>query len=179
MITINTIKNFINGLDRKEFIFYSSIYLGFCLFLVFGIMIRHIYVMQEAKNKIISLNQARKKVQEVLTQFSQVIHQRNNVDALLQKDKSFYLQKFFKDLIQQPSLMIKNVNDKPSTQKLENGYTEESLNVTLTAITTQQLCMLLKEIENEERIYIKSLDITKPIAKKINVSMVIATLIPK
>ena len=171
--------DFIRGLDKKEFIFYTFLYLGLCLILVFGIMIRHVYLIQDVKNKIEQLNEARKKVQISLTDFAQVVQQRNNVDALLKKDKNFYLQKFFQELVLRPTIMLKNVSDKPSTKKLENGYTEESLAITLTAITTQQLCVLLKAIEEEERIYIKFIDISKPVAKKITVAMVIATLIPK
>lgn len=179
MIMIDSVRDFIRGLDRKEFIFYTSLYVGFCLVMVLGIMIRHIYLIQEAKDKMQQLNQARTTVQKSLTDFAQVAQQRSNVDAMLKKDKNFYVQKFFQDLVQRPTIGLKNATDKPSTQKLENGYTEESLSISLTSITTQQLCMLLKGIEDEERIYIKFIDITKAVAKKINVTMVIATLIPK
>ena len=61
---------------------------------------------------------------------------------------------------------------------MEQGYAEESLNVHLSQITTKQLCTLLQDIENESRVYIKFVDITKKDAtKKINAEMTIATLV--
>ena len=178
MIVIDSLRDFIRGLDKKEFKLYASLYIGVCIVLVTGIMIRHVYLIREAKSKIKQLNQARHKVQGVLTDFGQVVQQRTKIDALLKKDKNFYIQKFFQDLTQRLSIS-KDATEKPSTQKLENGYTEESLNINLLRITTQQLCELLQGIEKEERIYIKNIDISKTVAKKINVTMVIATLIPK
>lgn len=178
MIGIDFLRDFIRGLDKKELKLYGFLYMGLCVVIVSGIMIRHVYLVREAKDKIKQLNQARNKIQGILTDFGQVVLQRNKIDALLKKDKSFYLQKFFQDLTQKLA-MAKDATEKPSTQKLENGYTEESLNISLLKITTQQLCELLLSIEKEERVYIKNIDITKTVAKKINVTMVIATLIPK
>lgn len=178
MIGIDSLRDFVRGLDKKELKLYGALYMGVCAFIVAGIMVRHVYLVREAKDKIKQLNQARAKVQGVLTDFGQVAQQRNKIDALLKKDKNFYLQKFFQELTQKLGI-AKEATEKPSTQKLENGYTEESLNINLLRITTQQLCELLQGIEKEERIYIKNIDITKTVAKKINVIMVIATLIPK
>lgn len=177
-MVIDSLRDFIRGLDKKELKLYGSLYMGICVVIVTGIMVRHAYLVREAKNKVKLLNQARNKVQGVLTDFGQVVQQRTKIDALLKKDKNFYIQKFFQDLTQR-LVIIKDATEKLSTQKLENGYTEESLNINLVRITTQQLCELLQAIEKEERIYIKNIDITKTVAKKINVTMVIATLIPK
>ena len=178
MMLIDSFRDFIRGFDKKEFKLYAGLYMGACVFLVVGILVRHIYLIRDAKEKMKQLNHARTEVQKVLTDFGQVAEQRTKIDVLLKKDKNFYIQKFFQDLSQRLAI-TKDANDKASTQKLENGYTEESLNINLARVTTQQLCELLQGIEKEERIYIKNIEITKAVAKKINVTMVIATLIPK
>ena len=179
MMILDSFRDFIRGLDKKEFRLYTIIYVGICVLFVSGIIVRHIYLVQDAKEKIQQLNNARKQVQEILTQFKGVEQQRAQVDALLKKDKNFYIQKFFQSSAQKLNV-FKHATDKIAKQKLENGYIEENLSINLTQITTKQLCELLQDIENEPRVYIKFVDITKMnTTKKINVSMSIATLIPQ
>ena len=175
MILINYLRDFIRGLDKKEFRLYVGLYVSISLMIVVGIMVRHIYLVRDAKDKIKQLNVARTKVQKILTSYGQVAQQRTKIDALLAKDKSFYVSKFFLDVTQKLSIPTDS-QPRVSSQKLENGYIEESLSISLVKITTQQLCELLKEIESEERIYIKNIDIAKNLMKKINVTMDIATL---
>ena len=179
MSRINSLRAFVKRLDGREFFIYSMAYLGLSLFALSVIIVRHVYLSRDAVENYQKLNKTRVTVQSILSKFSNVEKQREKVDAILKKDKNFYIQKFFHDLLQ------KNKNnahstDKLSKQKQDNGYTEESLAINLTQITTKQLCEILKDIEDEDRVYIKNVDITgMAAAKKINVSMNIATLIPK
>lgn len=175
MIQIDFLRDFIRGLDKKEFRLYASLYIAISMFVVMGILIRHIYLVREAKAKVVQLNATRKKVQKILTDFGQVAQQRIKIDALLAKDKNFHIQKFYQDVTQRFGIAT-DAKEKLSSQKLDNGYIEESLLISFVKITTKQLCDLLKEIENEEKIYIKSIDISKNLVKKINVTMDIATL---
>lgn len=179
MIIIDSFRDFIRGLDKKEFRFYATLYVIICALFVGGIVVRHMYLVQDAQEKLKQLNSARTSVQKIVTNFSQVAQQRAKVDDLLKKDKNFYIQKYFQDLAQKINV-FKHSTDKPAKQRLENGYTEENLSINLTQITTKQLCELLQDIENESRIYIKFVDITKMAStKKINVTMSIATLLPQ
>lgn len=178
MIIIDSLKNSISGLSKKDFRWYAGSYIGACMLCIIGIVVYYSYALHEAKDKIKQINQTRVSVQKILTDFGQVTAQREKIDLILKKDRSFYIQQFFQDLTKRLNIS-REITDKPSVQKLENGYTEESLTVNLAKITTQQLCEILQHIEKEERIYIKYIDIVKTIAKKINVAMVIATLIPK
>ena len=175
---LDSLRDFIRSLDRKEFILYTSLYIGLIVLVVGGIIVRHMYLIQDAQSKIKQLNNARRDVQHILTKFTQVDQQRKKIDILLNKDKNFYIQKYFQGLKQKANLS--SVTEKLSKQKIEEGYLEESLSVTLNQVTTKQLCELLQDIEEEQRIYIKFVEITKTgSAKKINVSMAIATLIPQ
>ena len=175
MILIDYLRDFIRGLDKKEFRLYVGLYVAMSAMIVVGIMVRHIYLVADAKDKIKQLNVARAKVQKVLTSYGQVAQQQAKIDALLAKDKNFYIQQVFQNMTQKLSIPTDS-QPRPSVQKLDNGYIEDSLSISLVKITTQQLCELLKEIAGEERIYIKNIDIAKNLMKKINVTMDIATL---
>lgn len=175
---ISGIKNFFTNLDRKDFIRYAALYVGICVCIAIGLVSRHIYEIVEKKSKFLALNQARKSIQKSLTKYSLVEQQKKKVDELLVKDKNFYIKKFF-DGVAQKNNVHQNSKETVSKQKLENGYIEEALSVTLSAINTKQLCELLQDIENEQRVYIKFVDINKMMnAKKINVTMSVATVIP-
>ena len=176
---ISLIKDFFVGMDKKEFTRYSFIYLGACLFIILLIIVRHFYLIGDEKDKIAVLNSSRKKVQNILTQFSLVKKQKEKVDTLLNKDKNFYIKKFF-DTVAQKSSVDKNSKETLSKKKLENGYEEESLSIQLSQITTKQLCDTLQALEQEARVYIKFVDISKMNnARKINVAMDIATVMPQ
>lgn len=175
MKVFETLRDFIGGFDRRDLIRYSSLYIGVCVTIIVLLLIRHFYLVSDAQEKIQQVNQARKSVQKILTKFTLVEQQKKKVDVLL-KEK-FYIEKFFEEHIKKLKI---NGSSKKSSENKENGYTEESLSITLTQATTQQLCDLLQVIEKEQRIYIKFVDITKAgNARKISVSMSIATLIPK
>lgn len=178
MMIFDSFRDFIRSLDRREFVLYSSLYVGFFLVLVLGFIVRHVYLVQEAQQKIKQLNNARRDVQKILTKFTQVDKQRKKIDLLL-KDKSFYIQKYFQGIAQKSNIH-QHATEKVSKQKVEEGYLEESLSITLTQVTTKQLSELLQDIEDEQRIYIKFVEITKTgNTRKINVAMTIATLIPQ
>lgn len=178
MIIFDSFRDFIQSLDRRDFLLYSSIYVGLSLLLVGGIVVRHVYLMQEAQSKVKLLQNARRDVQKVLTKFNEVDQQRKKIDILL-KDKSFYIQKYFQGIAQKVNV-AQHSSEKVSKQKVEEGYLEESLSINLKQVTTKQLCELLQDIEEEQRIFIKFIEITKTSnTRKIDVSMTIATLIPQ
>lgn len=174
---IDSVRNFIRGLDRKEFALYAGAYVGFFVLVIIGIIVRHAYLVQDATEKIKQVNNTRKSVQKILTDFTSVEEQRSKVEALLKKDKSFRIQKFFQEVAHKATVFA-HAKEKFSKQSMERGYAEESLHVHLTQITMKQLCTLVQDVENEPRVYIKFVDITKRDAtKKINTEMVIATLV--
>lgn len=178
MMVFDSLKDFIHSLDKKEFKRYISLYIGVCLLLIVAILVRHVYLLQEYEKNMLQLNNIRREVQKVFTKFQQVEHQKNKIDALLKKEK-FYIQKYFQDVLQKVGLYQKT-SEKLTKQKLENGYTEESLQVNLAGLNTKDLCELLQAIEQEQRVYVKHIEITPVLSSRIiNVTMSIATLIPK
>lgn len=162
--------------EKKELYKFSLIYLGLCAVIAIGIIGYGIYTVQDIKSKIFLLNKTRSSVQSVLTKYQVVKRQKNKVDQALKQNKSFNIQKFFQDLLQKHN--VTNLSSsKFSTQKLANGYVEETVQVTINQIDTKMMSEILLDIEQEAIVYINSVDITKQnFAKKINITISVATL---
>lgn len=176
MIIFDSIRDFIQNLDRKEMIRWGSLYVGGCVIIVVAIMIRHVFMAHEINNKISQLNKARSSMQQIFTKFQIVQQQKNKIDAALKQDKGFNIQKFMQDLLIQQHL-TSQVTSRFAREKLPNEYIQESLTLTCTQITTQQLCELLLAIEQQTLMYISFVDITHMMhSKKINVNIMVATL---
>lgn len=163
--------------EKKEIARFGFLYLMICVFLVVGIIGYYVYSLQEMKSKMILLNKSRSAIQSVFTQYQVVKQQKNKVDEALKQNKNFNINRFFTDIIQKKNLTNQITATKSGKQKLPNGYLEESLQVTISQIDTKTMCEILLEIQQEPIVYIVSVDITKQnFAKKINLSMTIATL---
>ena len=176
MIIFDPIRDFIKNLNKKEMIRYGSIYVGLFVIFMAIIIVRHIMTSKDLYQKTVILNKSRSTAQQIFTKFQVVQKQKNNVDELLKKNKNFNIQKFFPELLAQHNLSTQ-VSSRFAREKLPNGYIQESLAVTCTGITTQDLCELIVAIEAQPLMYITFVDITNMLqAKKINVSMTIATL---
>ncbi len=177
MITLEFIKDYIAGLSFKETIQVIIVY----LIIFFGILIffimRHVNLLSDAQQKMKALNKARQEIQLVLTEYEHIKNKKNEVDQLLLKDKSFYIQKYYQDTIQSVNIATQSSSNLVS-QAGPAGYMEESLQVNLTTITMKQLCEFLQALQTTPRVFIKNLDISKAPDKKINVSLSIATLKP-
>lgn len=162
--------------EKKEIVRFGFLYLAGCAFLIIGIIGYHIYSQQEMKSKTTLLNKSRSAIQSIFTQYQVVKQQQNKVDEALKQNKNFNIIRFFQDMIQKKNLTSQTTT-KSSQQKLPNGYIEESLQVTVNQIDTKTMCELLLDIQQEPIVYIVSIDVTKQnFAKKINLSMTIATL---
>ncbi|OGB86505.1 hypothetical protein A3J41_01285 [candidate division TM6 bacterium RIFCSPHIGHO2_12_FULL_38_8] len=176
MIFFDSIRDFIRNLSRQEMIKWGSLYVGICVIGMIIIIVRHNMQSNEWYTKIKQLNKARSTVQQVFTKFNIVQQQKNKVDEALKANKNFNIQKYFQDLLAQQNLSAQTTA-KFSYEKLPNGYTQESLLLNISQISTQQLCQLIAAIENQPLVYITTVDIAHMIqAKKINVTMTAATL---
>lgn len=176
MIILDSICDFVRNLDRKEFTRLASFYVIFCVVVVVVIFVFHIMAMQDMMKKMKQLNKSRSVAQEILTKFQSVKMQKDKVDQDLKNNKSFHIQTFFKEMgTRIPAAKL--VTPKFSSEKLANGYIQESLALNFLQIDTKQLCEILQDIEGQSLVYVKDVDISKVSqAKKINVNMSIATL---
>ncbi len=173
-----TLVEYINTLDYKRYQWYQYIYLTVvlcCFVCIIGIFFQARHAEQK---KYIELNKVRSHIQHYLTEYQAVRTQKDFVDEMLKKDSSFYLQKYTEELLQSTSIAKKNIANLVVTD-LANGYTEESLAVKISGITTDVLVALLQKIEQTPRVYIKNISITADKTRTIQVSLALATLKPK
>lgn len=176
MVNLDYIKDYIQNLNYKNFMVILYGYIIFFILLLMFLLYRHYNAITDLMQKTKVLNNARKDIQLILTQYDTIKSKTNEVDALLAKDKNFYIQKYYQDTI--ASLSIKNQSSSNLvSQNWPNGYIEESLQINLSLITMQQLCEFLQALQTNARIFVKNLDIVKAnVDKKINVNMAIATI---
>lgn len=180
MFGFDGVLGFFKRIDKKDLKRYVAMYVA-CFGLFVGLIVyRYVNQISHYQIQIKQLNRARKDLQSILTDYNQVKQQKDQVDKILKKDKNFYLQKFFQDLIKELKINQKAVTSLVS-QKLQNGYIEESLQIRFSAITMQQLCQFLEKLETNQRVYAKKLDISSKgvQSRSISVSFAIATLKPE
>ncbi len=178
MVTLESVKDYIQSLNQKEIVrILFAYFIGFVLLVGFMIY-RHFNMIAEAEQKTKLLNRARKEIQVVLTEYDTIKNKKNEVDVLLAKDKNFYLVKYCQD-----TLSSVNITNAPPlslvNQPWPNGYTEESVQINLSQVTMKQVCEFLEALQATPRIFVKNLDFVKGnVEKKINVNMSVATLKP-
>mgnify|MGYP000553009891 CR=1 FL=1 len=178
MISFESVKDYIQGLNHKEIARMIAAYLVLFIVLVGFLLYKHADAIAQAQQKMSTLNKARKDIQNILTEYEHIKSKKGEVDLELAKDKSFYIQKYYQDIMNEL-----NITNQSPPHLVSNpgpaGYLEDSLPVNLSSITMQQLCEFLQALQANHRVFVKNLDIVKSnVPKKINVNMVIATYKP-
>ncbi|MBP6869414.1 hypothetical protein KBC04_00810 [Candidatus Babeliales bacterium] len=178
MISLESVKDYIQGLSYKEAVRLIFLYIAVFIMVLISLLYRHFHAIADMEQKTKLLNNARQQVQAILTEYDHIKNKKIKVDALLAQDKNFYIQKYYQDTI--ASLKIQNQSaSNLQSQTWPNGYVEESIQINLTSITMKDLCEFLQALQTTTRVFVKNLDISKAnVEKKINVNMSIATLKP-
>jgi hypothetical protein len=177
--------DFIKSLDEKEFKKYTYIAITIIIVIAGFITYRHFTKVASLQNELKKLNISRQEAQVILSKELEIKKQNEIVDEILKKDRSFKIRQYFDSVVSKMGLE-KSIKTDPetSTSELETlrtqGYMEVKIEAKFTEINTKQLAELLDEFEKNERIYTKSLEITKSNrTPTIDVDIVIATLQPK
>jgi type II secretory pathway component PulM len=179
MNILNPIKEFLLQKDIKTL---SRIILGYIVLMIIGVtgfLLYHRMIIDDLKTKYSVLVKSAKKIEASLNEYQTVLQQKKQVDDILAKDKNFYIKEYF-----QKTASANNMNNigqiNTTDQKLENGYSEEVLQAKISGVSTQQMVTFLQKLEENQRVYIKMVDITKEGAgKTISFSVSIATVKPK
>ena len=141
----------------------------------------HITSINSLKKEMIKVNNERMQTKNILEQNELLKKQQKDVEELIAQNKQFKLKDYFEKTLEK--LNIKNNMKAPTitTEPLEllrsQGYEEVRMEVELVKLNTKQLTELLSELEENKRIDIKKLEITK--SKKeptIDVQLTITTL---
>lgn len=178
---LEPIKNLLNKMDSKTFLYSLIGYLGACT-LLFTLMIFYYYSsIHSLQKKIKSLNSTREEVLAILETAELVKQQRLMVEETLAKDTDFKIGGYFKNLLIKLNLKDKEIAEETSTADLEENYRKSELNAKFEDMTMKELTELLQEIEHNSRIAMERLEITKSKKqpKTIEVNLTISTLLPK
>lgn len=183
MALVHKIKEFISSWEKKDFYVYTGLFLGFVCVVTLGLIFYSQYTMSDLERRIDEVNELREtSVKDILGRAREVEQQRKNVNEMLAKEKDFNIASYFKKLLNDLNIS----GDKQERFEIlqaerEDDYREDSLSVRLVDMNMQKLTELLQEIEQNQRIYSKDLEINKSPKKAdaIEVSITIATLQPK
>lgn len=182
MKIIHQLTDRIFGLTKKEITIITSIGTGIvitaCAIILFIYISQKNSLLLELKKTYALRNNANKLIQRQ----KEITEQKDIVDAILNKNPNFKLAQFFDSLAEGLRLNQYIENKTPAVEtRLENqDYSEVTLERRINNINTKQAAELIEKIEENERVYIKKLEIIK--SNKIpavDVELTIATLQPK
>lgn len=181
MAIFDQLKDFIDDLDEKNFYRALIITITVIVLIITGILYLQQRKVAALKKRITLINKNRRTVQEILTKFEKVKKQKDEVAGVLEKDKSFKILGEFDKILQAANLSAHKASHTILTESLESlpEYNEVRLVVSLTDLNMRQLTELLQEIEKNERIHIKDLEITKNSKPSFDANLTVATLLSK
>lgn len=179
MVVLDKLKDFIQELDEKTFYTYLIGFLVAIVLLMSTTMFFNYRKVHALKKRISRINNNRKSLQDILTTYERVKQQKADVASMLDKDKNFKIVGEVDTVLTSLNLINNRTSYNQSSEVKESlpEYTEIRLVIQLADLNTKQLVELLHEIEKNERIYTKELEITRsPSKPSIDVTLSIATL---
>lgn len=180
---LDTLKAKISELDEKQFYTYVIGLLSILILIVFLVMFYYFRSAKSLNKQIKDLNMVRAtQVKEILTKADRLKLQKEKLDALLKEDPDFKLTEYLERIIAHVGLSErKDVVQAPQTEDVNESYSESSIEFTLNDINMKQLVDFLVAVEDNRRVFIKKLEITKSktTANSLEVHISIATLFLK
>lgn len=165
MKIFNKIFDFFNKFSEKKFIQFIIIFLVFITTLCGIIIYKYYSNTNNLVKQIKSINNLRIEAKDLLERNLAIKNQQEKVDEILTKDKNFKIINYFETLTKE--LRLNNYINEKSKQisisdvESKQNYSEIRLNVKIQNINMKQLTDLLEKIENNERVFIKKLEINK------------------
>ena len=176
---LEPLKLHIAQLDEKTFFAYIG---GFFLCMILmssGILYYYYSATGELHEQFDALKKQRSEMRALFEQEVQVKKQEAEVKKLLSEDPSFNIEEVFKKICEKLRLNFSSITPNTSLQ-LSGKYREYTLSVRFQNSDMKSVCELLEEIENNKRIYTKSIDIQRVAQStptKLNITLVIGTLL--
>jgi hypothetical protein len=179
---ITKIKDYITEIDIQKMYRFMIIILFIVIIVVGFLFYNYMSRTHEWEKKIKRINQLRTQTRELLEKNEIVKQQKAYVEEILAEDKNFTLKNYFISLVQELQLGSTLTKD-PTVSKpevIDTDYAEIKLDASFSNINTKQLSQLLENLENNKRISLKELSITRALkTPSIDVTLVIATLQPQ
>lgn len=178
---LEPIQNYVTSLDRQHlYRFMGGVLAGIVVLILLVVYLRYSYI-EQGLTQLADLNEQREKIKVIVTSAERVKKQREEVDAMLAKDESFTISGYLETVLKKLNLSDKTTIGEYSQVDRENGYRESTRKIRLTGMNMKQVCELLRELEHNERIYTKDLEIVRSSRQPqtIDVMLSVATLEPR
>ncbi|TET06140.1 hypothetical protein E3J79_02960 [Candidatus Dependentiae bacterium] len=178
---LDRIRDYITDFEEKELYRYVIIFLGSIILLIGVLLFYHYRTISNLRLRIKSINKMREEdVQVILSKANYIQRQLQDIDTLLAEDKNFKIVGYFKDVLDKLNLADKKVIETSSQIERPDQYRESILDISFDDMDMKQLTELLKELEENRRIFIKKLEILRSkTPKKLEVNMTIGTFLLK
>jgi len=177
MEALEKIRAFFEGMEEKDFYKYIALFISTVFLIVGFIVFRYYQNINYLKKRIDVVNELREEAHQVLEKSLRVEQQRKEVNHILEEDADFKIIGYFEGLVEKFKLP-KPTEKRVTETNLDDEYRESTLEIKFTDMNMKALAELLQEIEQNKRIYSKTLEISK--SKKqpntIEVNLSIATL---
>ena len=181
MKILESLSEFLDNLNLRDFYKYIGIALGIILLFFSFIVYRFYSDVGYYKKQIRQTNEQRQKIQELLEKAALIKEQKQEVNAMLEKDPNFKIGGYFDIVLAQLQLTNKQESLYEITPPQEGGeedYDESILTAKFTDMNMKELSELLNVIEQNKRVYTKELEMQKSNKKapSLKVQLTIATL---
>lgn len=170
---LSSLQKWISNQDSQQFSIFLSIVLSAVLVLM-GIGFYSYYTtVGKLTKRMRQINTLRQETGSIVQTYEHVRAQRAEVDTMLAKDPNFKILGYTTDLLAKLNLSAKQTT---AQRDLDKRYQETTVTAQLFGITMRQLVELLKQIEQNKRVYTKYLEISAAKNKNIDVTLTIGTL---
>lgn len=180
MVILESVRTYITNLDQKSWYKHLAIGFGIYLAVLGGILYYYYSSINSITEETETLNTERKRARKVLTQAVRVQKQRAEVNALIEEEPNFKIKRYLQDVITQIGI-ANNMTIGNDVTTDRDDFRETIVSYQFTGINMRQLTELLDDIEQNQRLFTKELEITKSkkIPNTIDVSITVATMSQK
>lgn len=173
----------ITTIDKKTWYTYLAITAGVIFTLIAAILFFYFRSIWHSEQRIGNINETRIEAKRILNKADRVQKERATITALLEEDPNFKIKAYVQETLENVGISYQNnvSAENVVTTTGDDNYVVDIATYQLTGLTMKQLTEFLDALENNKRVFIKELDISKSkkIPRTIDVGITIATMMPK
>lgn len=171
----------INNLDEYTWYKYVAIAAGLFLILIGLILFFYFNTLKKWELRLAGINESRTEAKRLVEKAQRVYKARDEVTTILKDDPNFKIKEYLQEIMANVGIFQNVVSESVVVTGQDENYSETVATYQLASISMKQLTEFLNEIDENQRVFTKELDITKSkrMPRTIDVGIVIATLMPK
>lgn len=176
MKLIHSFLSFVKHLDRQEFIKYASGYALGVLLIVGGTIVWRYLIVSSLDERFETLAETRQRVQSLMTKNDKLKKEQKRLDEIIKGD--FSLAEAFTNILS--SLGLRATKEVPTkTTPINSKYDKRSVTADIAELDMKQITQLIQIIDQNDRIIIEELTITRKSSMSLDISITVATLVKK